>query len=301
MDYLQQVCHANNLQVIEKYGLGHVSGGVALVSSSQKRLLVIKTADSPRRVNELCMNWTGFLKLQRLGIGSFTPTIIQANFSPELSRGYLLMEYAGENFLSQVRAHEDPRLLYQQLAHELVRVYENSRRSYSVDLTRQFMMIQFGKVIDKISKYLRPYQSLQSHRRLNQIQRFIRRAPYPRTLCYSDMLMSPDDVYLTATGVQHSDLPNYVLGLPAVDLGCFASTARYEYRLPGSEQGFGILHKMAVTTLCDSLDMRVEVAESVFHLGVGIQCVLAAKSARTDGDKARYFLDLAESNFRRVE
>jgi len=71
-------------------------------------------------------------------------------------------------------------------------------------------------------------------------------------------------------------LPN-LLGIPVIDLACFAGVARDAYHLPGSRLGYMVLRKLALWEVPKIIGLGSEECARLFFFGRALQCSLSSR------------------------
>ena len=99
--------------------------------------------------------------------------------------------------------------------------------------------------------------------------------------CFSNWDFTPDDVYLTSSGIKYSDPHEQVTGIPIIDLACFAGVA-VAHGLPGSDAAYGRIESFAMHRVAGILEIDEETARKLFLLGRILQCFLSARFRSKD-------------------
>ncbi len=271
-----RLCSQYGLEVLDVFTLGHVcEGGVLKVSTRQGQQAVLKSGADARSIQEIRMNIEGYENMRSIGLAEFIPETYASAVSD--TEAYILMEYCGEDVLTATQKSEDPGSIYLRLKKELVRVYKESLcrlpETHGGYLLRELFRRIHSTYNLHIVPVLGPSDEMAS---LLESLATILTSAEGHTFCFSNWDFTPDDVYLTDAGLKYSDPHSEVLGIPMVDLGCFAGVARDAYRLPGSEDGYRILMELAMDT-APLLGLTKAEGKRYFYLGRVLQSFLSAR------------------------
>ncbi len=261
----------------ETLGLGNVVSTVFRASRGEERL-VVKIGLSLRAAEEVRMNRAGYEALRRIGAESLIPEPL--DFLEFEGCPILVMADCGPDFWRAVQTAPDPVRLYTQLFRDMEPVYSTTKRrgdggayldSLRKRLVRQYEAHLAGLIKAELVSELRELP-------LGQIA--------PPALCFSSFDFTPEDVFLTPTGVKFADPLPEVLGVPIIDLACFMGVARDAYRLPGAKEGYEAVETLALTALPRLLELTAWQARKFFAFGRALQCALSARF-RLDSDQKR--------------
>jgi hypothetical protein len=292
MSYLNQVCENLGLEILRTFDQGHVSKGVALVRSlygNANSLSVIKTADGARTLRELRENYIGYHHLQQMGVGDFVPPIIDVYLSEIRNLGYIWMEFAGDNFYDTVFASDNPFENYQLLIREVQKIYGRTLQHDQYNQVTAQMQFISNKIAHVERKYLQVFHDENMTHLLCQAELFVETViRSSRLICFSHWTFTPEDVYVRNDRILCSDLGKLILGLPIIDLACFAGVARDEYRLPYAESGYELIFNFATHGLAEMLGIKSEISIKIFYLARVLQSFLSARFAMAEPDCAEW-------------
>ena len=234
-----------------------------------KDLLVVKIGLSDRAAKEVLLNRKGYDELRSIGAHRLLP-------NPLFNLDYkgvpvVIMEDCGPDFYHASRAERNPVTLFKQLVETMELVYSETRRPYSGEgqlrYLRAFLVYQYEVYLhNNIDREL-----------IDEIRNFdISCMTIPLT-CFSSFDFTPEDVFVGSFGVKYVDpLPN-LLGMPAIDLACFAGVALDAHGLPGSKDGYTVLEDFAVHKVSKILGVTENVASCLFSFGRALQSALSAR------------------------
>lgn len=94
-------------------------------------------------------------------------------------------------------------------------------------------------------------------------------------ICFSTFDFTPEDVFVAASTLKYVDPKPGQLGVPILDLACFAGVARDAHKLPGAEAGYDTLRAFALLEVADLLDIKRDQGELLFGLGRALQLGLS--------------------------
>jgi len=131
--------------------------------------------------------------------------------------------------------------------------------------------------IDHYERYL--YMYLDKERnlasRLMKL-RFSIRTEGLKFCCFSSWDFVPENICLTALGLKYIDPRKDIIGIPIVDLACFAGLIRL-YDLPEATKGYQMFKEFALTRIPSILDIPEGLPPKIFFLGRVLQCFLSAR------------------------
>ncbi len=261
----------------ETLTLGNVVSTVFRADRAGEKL-VVKIGIADRAAQEVRMNCAGYDALRQIGAGSLAPDpleYVEFNGIP-----ILIMEDCGLDFWHAARVSANPAALYGRLFREMEPVHAKTRRrgdgeAYLDSLRRRLLR-----------QYEVHLRNLIPPELIFELADTDLRDLVPPVLCFASFDFTPEDVFLTDKGVRFADPPSEVIGIPIVDLACFAGVARDAYGLPGSDQGYKELETLALNVLPRILELNESPARKFFTFGRALQCALSARF-RLESDPAR--------------
>lgn len=266
-----------NIQCHDPLTLGNVCKTVYR-ATSQHRALVIKIGLGERPAHEVRLNRDGYRVLRSIGAGRLLPdpaVYLEIHGTP-----ILVMEDCGPDFLHHVQASNDPVGLYQRLVDEVHDVYLETRCS---DSPQPAVAKTQRLLVDQCRKHL---QGLVDSRLVDRVEDASTDSFADVQSCFSTFDFTPEDVFLTEHGIKHADPLPDALGIPVIDLACFAGVARDAHRLPGSNEGYEIMERYALQVLPNLINLSPSDAQRLFSLGRALQSALSCRF-RLHGDRER--------------
>jgi|GEM_PF-1731667 len=282
----EHVCERYNLTILETFALGNVCDGVFKVRDAQGRIMVLKSGTDARSISEIRMNVVGYENMRAVGLSDYIPLEYALKVTEE--EAYILMEYCGDDFLTMVRKIEDPVTAYYDLAQELRRMYSKSVATLEETRGEYLMRVVVAKIVQTYNMYImsvfgKDARVLLVLEQLAQIMLL----DCGKVFCFSNWDLTPEDVFMSHKGLKYADPHAEVIGVPMVDIGCFAGVARDAYDLPGSSDGYKTLKQFAVD-IAPILGTSSQYSERYFYLGRVLQSFLSARfRLKNDQEKAR--------------
>lgn len=263
------------LRPIKQFTQGNVCESVYMVEDVNSRLLVLKIGLDERSVAEIVMNVTGYERMRELGLSKYIPREYKKFISGKSA--YSLMEYCGEDFLTKVRNVRDPLKEYKALVIHLTEMYKLSIIDQGEKHSSFLKRVILSKILSTYHQHIKPIFGVNDEieLKLNDLSS-ITETFTGHSSCFSNWDMTPEDVYLTQDGLKYSDPLSDVLGIPIVDIGCFAGVARDAYHLPGSDKGYEVLYQLSRELAC-MLKIDQYQAEQCFYFGRLLQSWLSAR------------------------
>jgi len=273
-ELVDRICQEHGLVIQERFTLGNICEGVYRVIDKTGAVLVLKIGNTQRSIAEIVKNSIGYKRLQEEGLGWFIPKIILLEIKNEFA--VILMEYCGEDFLTQIKKSNNPIQLYNNLIIELEKVYHQSRQKS--EKGNKMVLSVIDKINEQYKKYI--YGRLDNGKllgsKLQRIDAFIDEINSIKFCCFSNWDFTPDDVYLTPAGLKYSDPHEEVLGIPIIDMACFAGVVK-AHHLPEANKGYKIIEKFATDKIPAILSIPQKSAYKLFCLGRLLQCFLSIR------------------------
>jgi hypothetical protein len=287
MDLLKRLCERYGLRMSQQFTAGHICQSVFKVNRGDEAL-ILKIGVTPDEVKEIAKNDEGYRGLRALNLSYFIPRIEASEIRDD--EAFMLMEYCGDDFSTQLQNSENPRLLYDRLVSNMDAIYRTSRGTGG-ESQRTLAMVQ-TKAEVQYHRYLKEIYDNDS--KLSHSFSHIPGRIATRTglRCFASWDFTPRNVFLMANGVKYADPNSEVLGNPIVDLACFAGVVRDVHALPESTHGYASLKNLATGTVAEILAIPAEQAERIFYLGRVLQCFLGARfRIQSDPTLAKHFFE----------
>lgn len=270
---IEILCQKHGLTIVRKFQLGNVCKAVFLVQDTTRKILVLKVGTDQRGIAEIQKNRVGYERLVALGLDFFIPQIQECEINEDFA--VLLMEYCGEDVLTQIKRSSNPAPLYDILMDRIETIYQRSKHKGDAGMIMVKSVLR--KVKEQYDKYLQivfdPSGDMETS--LLSLNNFLSTVSLPY-YCFSNWDFTPDDVYLTSEGIKYSDPHEDVTGIPIIDLACFAGVA-LAHELPGSVDAYNRLEKFAIQRVGGILEIEEQPAKNLFILGRLLQCFLSAR------------------------
>lgn len=297
MDSIESVCSKYSLVITEVFTAGHVCPAVYKARDRYGKLVVIKVGDDTATIQEIAKNLEGYEMLKKIGLGYVCPDIYLAEVMSESA--LIIMEYCGKDFYISLETSENPEALFRELVSQLENVYRSSRRVGSP--TKNIREV-LAKILEQYEKYLaivfdrgrkiQPLLQILSSRINSEVFGFS---------CFSSWDFTPRNVFLTKSGLKYIDSNDNILGIPIIDLACFAGVVRDVHLLPGSIDGYDLLEKLAVEQVADILEIDPAQSLRLFYLGRVLQLFLGARfRIKTDSVLAEKFYEDAVGFLKKI-
>lgn len=277
--FIEKLCSDHNLVIQEKFAVSEGvyaalnNDGVYKVLDSQGRSLVLKIAITENSIAEIKMNEIGYQKLRDYGLDWFIPEVSIIEVNERFA--VMLMEYCGEDFLTQARKVKDPLRFYSRLLDELVKVYTQSKRKS--DEGKQMVTSIIELILEQYEKYI--YIHLDEGRTLESRLGALRSSVNINKIefcCFSSWDFVPENIFLTPIGLKYIDPHEDVIGIPVIDIACFAGLMRL-YGLPEADKGYAMFQEFALTKIPSILNISEKSACKLFLLGKVLQSFLSAR------------------------
>ena len=271
---IEDICFRYDLNIQEQFLLGNICKTIFRVINKDSRELVLKVGNTEQTINEIVQNKIGYERLQQQGLQWFIPEILAVEIS-ENNFAFMLMEYCGPDILTQLKKSSDPICIYNQLITQLEKVYGQSLQQSSNG--KEMIEVILDKVVEQYEKYIQkpldPMNSLS-----NQLQLLRRSFPVNeiKFCCFSNWDFTPEDTYLLNGGLKYSDPHAEVLGIPIIDMACFAGVL-IAYEISSVVEGYNLIQKFAINRIPHILSISKPLACRLFSLGRVLQCFLSAR------------------------
>ncbi len=270
----EKLCSQKQLSILEIFTLGHVCVAYK-VRDPHGKVSVLKVGVKTSSVQEIQMNVVGYNAMRRIGLSKYIPEEYESVAGD--NGAYYLMEYCGEDFYTAVQKSADPASMYRRLASELSDMYSSSVQTTHESRGEYVNRVIVGRIIDTYNNYIASIIGVD-----DIVVDLLDRLParmlvdQGNVFTFSNWDLTPEDVYLKETGLKYSDPHAEIVGVPMIDLGCFAGVARDAHKLPGSIVGYDVLKGVALD-LAPTLEMSREYAEKYFYLGRVLQSFLSTR------------------------
>ena len=297
MSLIKDICRKHSLSVTEVFTAGHVCPAVYKAQDRYGKPVVVKVGNNTATIQEIAKNLEGYKMLKKIGLDCICPNIYFAEVRQESA--LIVMEYCGKDLHSTLEISLNPETVFHELVSQLKNVYKSSVRTESPVKSIQMVL---SKILEQYDMYLatvfdRSYQ-LQSvldvlPSRIN-IEAF-------RLSCFSSWDFTPRNVFLTKNGLKYIDCNDNVMGIPIIDLACFAGVVKDIHSFPGSIDGYDFLANFAVDEIADMLEIDPVQSLRLFYLGRLLQLFLGARfRINTDPILAKKFYENAVEFLKKI-
>jgi len=253
----------------ERLTLGNVVSTVFRATQGVQRL-VVKIGLTEFALREVEKNIAGYDEMRAIGAQELLPNPLITTISYE-GIPLILMEDCGLDFWHATQVAEHPVMLYEYLIGHMRGIYERTRRA-AVD--RQYLEPLRLRLLEQYRVHL---LTLINEELIERLEKLKSETVAISTVCFSSFDFTPEDVFVTERGVKYLDPLPGILGMPAIDLACFAGVARDVYDLPGANEGYDFIYKFVESELPILLDCGVANARQHFLFGRALQCALSAR------------------------
>lgn len=284
LNIVVDTCKRHGLTITRELSLGNICDSVYMTVDANGRQLVLKVGTTDDAIAEVRMNKKGYENMDRCNLTFFRPEIVA--YEDESTYAMMLMEYCGEDFFTQVKKVDDPVSQYSKLISGMEDVYRKSLQKGRKG--KKMIIAVINKAKEQYENYI--YMHLDPSRseaeKIDRIDYCID-ISILKYYCFSNWDFTPEDVYLTPDGVRYSDPHEDILGIPIVDMACFAGVAM-AYNLPGAVDGYKIMKEFAINKISFMIGVDKRSASKLFSLGRLLQCLLSARfRIKTDLLKAK--------------
>lgn len=270
---------------------GEMADGMCLATRRNQRL-VIKIGFSELGKHEIRQNLQGYKNLDLIGANSLIPNTLEFYEHDQIL--FLVMSDCGMSFREMLVSEKQPAKLFQRLIGELLPIYQSTEREAvaaldSLSFTRNFLAEQYRQFL------LPEFQEESTDELVNRLLAINLEIFRPARACFATFDLTPSSVFLCGDGLRFTDPQPLVVGIPIIDLACFAGVCRDSQKLPGSAEGYAQLERYALTDITAIVGLSRDLARKLFVLGRALQCALSSRfSIGRDDNKARemYFSSL---------
>lgn len=266
-EILEFLSKSHNIACGETMSLGNVVKTVFRANNGIQPLIV-KIGLSSRAAEEVRMNWKGYSNLREIGAKNLLPNFLMIEEYKDIP--IIIMSDCGEDFWHAARQSENPLNLYQSLTAGIYPVYIKTRRLSS---GYEYLESLRGRLLRQYKNRLKNLIDPNLVSRFTKYSLETLATPY---ICFSSFDFTPEDVFITQSGVKYVDPLPEVLGNPIIDLACFAGVARDAYNLPASTEGYQWLENFAATKVAALLKVNSWQGQRLFALGRALQSALSA-------------------------
>lgn len=286
MKLLETLLQRYQLKTLATFTTGHKCQTVYKVQRGED-VFVLKVGLTDEAVGEIHKNLRGYELLREQKLDFFIPVIHEAENDRESS--FILMEYCGDSFSQITRKGSMPEKVYEKLTEGLITVYSLSK---TISLQSSNTPDEVHKVImGQYQKYLQPVfdQEMKIFQKLSEVLAEIDLGECRN--CFASWDFTPQNVFIPNGSVKYVDPNDRVIGIPIIDLACFAGVIHDVEDLPGKEKGYEILQKCSEDA-AKVLAIPDQKAWKLFCLGRVLQSFLSARfRIASDITKASWFFN----------
>ncbi|MDD5751198.1 MAG: hypothetical protein PHS73_01615 [Candidatus Peribacteraceae bacterium] len=267
---LSNILRLERLRPLSLFSTGHSGCNVILTKTDSGQFFVVKAPTDQHSQQEIIDNIHGYREMVTENVGDMVP---QHHIGHAEDRTYLVMEYLGDDFASASRSSEQPESLYESLRRQMVGIY---RRTTKQDgkcgpfLERVHALLQ--RNLHEVAR-----AGLVRGERVTSALDIDKKDLATDTSCFGVFDFTPEDIFLTETGIRYPDPKHSIRGNPIIDLACFAGVAKDILHLPGSSSGYEKLEEYAVNEVSEILHLTALQARRIFGLGRALQCSLSSR------------------------
>lgn len=253
----------------ERLTLGNIVSTVFRATRGTQRL-VMKIGLTELALQEVEKNIAGYAEMRAIGAEELLPNPLITTISYQ-GIPLILMEDCGPDFWHASQVAEYPVTLYEHLIGRMRSIYERTRRSTThADYLEPLRL----RLVEQYKAYL---PTLINKELIDRLEKLESETVTISTVCFSSFDFTPEDVFVTERGVRYLDPLPGLLGMPAIDLACFAGVARDVYSLPGGKEGYDLIYKFVESELPTLLGCGIANARQHFLFGRALQCALSAR------------------------
>lgn len=234
--------HGITLFLDKRIEFGHVCKTVFRANKSGQAVIVkIGLTEEARR--EVLMNRAGYDDMRRIGAASYLPS--PCEFMEISGMPILVMEDCGENLFRRLQRSSNPIKVFKRIASELMRLYQATCHRDESGEGQRALLNAFTVLEEQFRDHLGTYEPFLVSQPLLEILKQKLSGISLNLACFACWDFTPEDMFLTPSGLKIIDPPQYVSGIPIVDLACFAGVSRDVYHLPGSKNGYQLVQKLS--------------------------------------------------------
>jgi len=286
-DILDALQKDHQVKCTQKLTLGNICSHIYR-GLKGKEAIVVKIGIGEAEVREIRNNMEGYLELERIGARSLAPERI--DYFVCCGTPVIVMTDCGQDFWHATKSAVNPVDLYHRLVRGIEPIYKSTKRP-SEQYTEYLESVK-EMLLRQYDVHLSDYIDSKLVRKLRREMLTYLHVPYT---CFSSFDFTPEDVFVTASGIKYADPKPGMTGIPIIDLACFAGVARDAHALPGCNEGYEILSSFAVNQVAKILDIGSEDANRIFSLGRSLQCAFSARfRLETDLERALIFIKQSE-------
>lgn len=249
---------------------GNVATGVFRATHPQGDQVVVKLAVTEADRQEIMVNVRGYARIRALGGASLLPD--RLDVLDVCGSSALVMSDCGKDFRHFVQELQNPIEAYTRLVEQMMRIYQTTLVKASSRDVLEHLRSQIQRVL-----MTAPLQGLVERTDLEAFQACRLDDLLPAYNCFADFNFTPENVFFTDGRLRYIDPSEFVVGIPIIDLACFAGVADV-YALPGHVEGASLLQVFATQgALPDLLEMTNAEARRVYTLGRVLQTAHSAK------------------------
>ena len=248
-------------------GLGNVVQTVFRARQGSQKL-VVKIGVSPRAKKEIAMNWTGYQNMRNIGAQKLLPEPLQRIHIK--GTPVIVMGDCGKDFWHAVQRTKNPGRLYRYLISQMMPIYEST---LCVPEKIYFKSLQ-NRLLHQYQEHLK---NLVDAKLVERLKKSSLNGFKPVSMCFASFDFTPEDVFVSRKQIKYADPLEDVIGIPIIDLACFAGVARDVYGLPGSKKGYRVLESAALNRLPLVLGLSKKEAKRLFVFGRALQSALSAR------------------------
>lgn len=271
---LKSLKNEQGIALGEQLTLGNVCKSIYRGEMSGEKV-VIKIGITESEQEEIRRNILGYQEMKMIGAQAVIPQSLQRITVLDLP--VIIMEDCGLDFWHAVQQSHNPASLYERLAQELLSLYNATKSSaekavVSLESIRERLVRQYDQCLFHSFLHDGTDELLVDRFRREDLGKYL-----PKHSCFASFDFTPEDVFVSSSGLRYADpLPN-LLGIPVIDLACFAGVARDAYHLPGSKFGYVVLRKLALQEVPRIIGLGFEECSHLFFLGKALQCSLSSR------------------------
>lgn len=232
--------------------------------------LVVKIGLAESAEAEVRRNIEGYQNVRAIGAAELLPNPLEIFSYDDIPM--LVMQDCGDDFWHAVRISKEPVELYRKLVTRMEDVYRRTKRqNNNTDYFKPLHLLL-------IEQYRKHISALIDQTLTDRLETASLDSLTVPAVCFSSFDFTPEDVFVTETGVKYLDPLPDVLGVPTLDLACFADVARDAYDLPGAHEGYEIISEFAYARIPIILDCSEACSKQYFLFGRALQSALSARA-----------------------